>query len=241
MHVHLCIFQCLLCKPVNYVQFIRTQDLEIRRNRNRVPLGREKKQPVWKESCGHFGKRMTIQLSSNSVYISSIQCLKLKTMIFASLCNIFMLSTFIVWQPQHVGSRRGHLSYFTQHRPSGSLIYAADWILPPADLSSNCSEAQSVGRRKEAAVHCTCLVSCRQDTEMGGHCLGTRLFPVFTTKDTTVPGLNHRVSLAPTAVTQTNRRPADLLLLHMTVSLCTTFQLMWVSTITRSRLYLSQR
>lgn len=42
MHVHLCIFQCLLCKPVNYVQFILTQDLEIRRNRNRVPLGREK-------------------------------------------------------------------------------------------------------------------------------------------------------------------------------------------------------
>lgn len=42
------------------------------------------------------------------------------------------------------------------------------------------------------------------------------LFPVFTTKDTTVPGLNHRVSLAPTAVTQSSHSPADLLLLHMT-------------------------
>lgn len=43
---------------------------------------------------------------------------------------------------------------------------------------------------------------------MGGHWLGMRLLPVFTTKDTAVPGLNRRVSLDPTAVTQTNHSPA---------------------------------
>lgn len=65
---------------------------------------------------------------------------------------------------------------------------------------------------------------------MGGHYLGMQLFPVFTTRDITLPGINHRVSLAPTAVTQTNHSPADLLLLDITVSLCTTSELMWVHT-----------
>lgn len=63
---------------------------------------------------------------------------------------------------------------------------------------------------------------------MGGHCLGMQLFPVFTTRDITLAGINHRVSLAPTAVTQTNHSSADLLLLDITVSLCIAFKLMWV-------------
>lgn len=36
-------------------------------------------------------------------------------------------------------------------------------------------------------------------------------------EDTTPAGLNHTAALAPTAVTQTHRSPADLLLLDITV------------------------
>lgn len=57
-----------------------------------------------------------------------------------------------------------------------------------------------------------------------------QLFPVFTTRDITLLGINHRVSLAPTTVTQTNHSRTDLLLLDITVSLCTTSELMWVHT-----------
>lgn len=65
---------------------------------------------------------------------------------------------------------------------------------------------------------------------MGGHCLGMQLFPVFTTRDITLAGINHRVSLAPTAVTQTNHSSADLLPLDIPVSPRATFELMWVHT-----------
>lgn len=79
----------------------------------------------------------------------------------------------------------------------------------------------------------TCATRVRvhsEGQEVGGHCLGMQLFPVFTTRDITLAGINHRVSLAPTAVTQTNHSSPDLLLLDITVSLRAAFELMWVLT-----------
>lgn len=42
-----------------------------------------------------------------------------------------------------------------------------------------------------------------EDTEVGGHCVGVWLVPMFTTRNITLLGINHSVSLAPTTVTQT--------------------------------------
>lgn len=41
---------------------------------------------------------------------------------FTSLHNLFLPA------PRLVGSHCGHLSYFTQHQPSGTLIYTVDQI-----------------------------------------------------------------------------------------------------------------
>lgn len=68
-----------------------------------------------------------------------------------------------------------------------------------------------------------------EDTEVGGHFVGMWLIPMFTTRKITLLGINHRISLAPTTVTQTNNNPADLLLLDISVSVCTLFEQMSLS------------
>lgn len=70
------------------------------------------------------------------------------------------------------------------------------------------------------------------DTEVGGHFVGMWLIAVFTTRKITLQGINHRISLAPTTVTQTNKNPADLLLRDISVSLCTLFKQMCITVCT---------
>lgn len=85
-------------------------------------------------------------------------------------------------------------------------------------------ENQSVGQRHAGshAVHMFSVLT--EDTEVGGHSAGMWLVPMFTTKNITLQGINHRVSLAPTTVTQTNHNPADLLLLDIGVSVYIIFK-----------------
>lgn len=66
----------------------------------------------------------------------------------------------------------------------------------------------------------------KQDSEVGGHCVGMRLVPMFTTRNITPQGINRRASLAPTTLTQTNHNPADLLLPDIGVSAYTIFKQM---------------
>lgn len=100
--------------------------------------------------------------------------------------------------------------------PWSPVVFHSAHTLWPSDIYSSASqrhggpsdqpselglkyENQSVGRR-----HAVQTFGVRtEDTEVGGHCVGVRLVPMFTTGIITLLGINHSVSLAPTTVTQT--------------------------------------
>ena len=122
---------------------------------------------------------------------------------------------------QRPGSHRGHLSYFTQHKTFWlSDIYSSasqrhgGLSDQPSELGLKC-ENQSVGWR-----HAVQTLGVRtEDAEVGGHCVGVWLVPMFTTGIITLLGINHSVSLAPTTVTQTIETTFQLIYCRLT-SVC---------------------
>lgn len=140
-----------------------TRDRGGRRNGDRLPLAWEKNNLSGKSHVNTLARGWWF---SCLLMVKLCSCIKypvfeIKNNVFASLRNIFMQSTSITWWPRHVGSRRGCLSYFTPHRPSGGLINAAGWILPPAEFSHNCPDSLR-GSKDQSVRTCSCSVGTRR-------------------------------------------------------------------------------
>lgn len=125
----------------------------------------------------------------------------------------FMIS---VWGPpggsRRIGSHHGHLLYLTQHLPSGSPIYTVVSSVcvtqrhgGPSNTCLSLINSKNVNQRvkdMQAVEQLACSVSWRKTQRWVVTAWVSGTSHVLTTRNKTLPGINHSFSLATITVTQ---------------------------------------